>query len=369
MYINIQIFIYYTKKKKIAPSKNISTRIAPIIQYRYHSKFQLFKATMNFSAASSPPVDTDDIIFEVPGFIRRYRNGRVERLIPDELVPPSLDPATGVQSKDVTINPTTSLSVRLYLPPSATSIPKKLPVLVTIHGGGFYLLRSSSSSYHNYVNSLTAKAGVLAISIDYRLAPENPLPAAYEDCWEALEWVFATDDPWLSNLGDLENVYIAGESAGGNLVHSLGIRLGREGRKVEGLVMVHPLFWGKDRIGDEGVETRKGGILTLEHIDALWPFVCPETTGFDDPRINPVAEGAPSLATLGCRRVLVCVAELDLLRERGRLYYEKLKESDWEGDAEILESENEDHGFFFFNPGSLKAQELTKRIVNFFNKS
>ncbi|KAI0495858.1 hypothetical protein KFK09_022165 [Dendrobium nobile] len=324
---------------------------------------------MNFSVASSPPVDTDDIIFEVPGFIRRYRNGRVERLIPDELVPPSLDPATGVQSKDVTINPTTGLSVRLYLPPSATSIPKKLPVLVTIHGGGFYLLRSSSSSYHNYVNSLTAKAGVLAISIDYRLAPENPLPAAYEDCWEALEWVFATDDPWLSNLGDLENVYIAGESAGGNLVHSLGIRLGREGRKVEGLVMVHPLFWGKDRIGDEGVETRKGRILTLEHVDALWPFVCPETTGFDDPRINPVAEGAPSLATLGCRRVLVCVAELDLLRERGRLYYEKLKESDWEGDAEILESENEDHGFFFFNPGSLKAQELTKRIVNFFNKS
>ncbi|KAE9600047.1 putative carboxylesterase [Lupinus albus] len=47
----------------------------------------------------------------------------------------------------------------------------------------------------------------------------------------------------------------------------------------------------------------------------------------DDPRVNPVAEGAPSLAWLGCRRVLVCVAEKDVLRDRGWLYYNALGRS------------------------------------------
>ncbi|KAL0909607.1 hypothetical protein M5K25_020491 [Dendrobium thyrsiflorum] len=324
---------------------------------------------MNSSAASSPPVNSDHVVFELPGSIRLYRSGRVERTYRDELVPPSLDPTTGVQSKDVTINATTSLSARLYLPPSATSIPKKLPVFLTIHGGGFCLFRSSSSIYHNYLNSLTAKAGILSVSVDYRLAPENPLPAAYDDCWEALEWIFAAEDPWLSSFADLERVFIGGESAGGNIVHNLGIRLGGEGKKVEGLVMIHSFFWGKDRIGNEGVESGKQEILKAEDVDALWLTVCPETTGLDDPRINPVAAGAPSLATLGCRRVLVCVAELDMLRERGRVYYEKLKESGWEGEAEFLESEGEDHCFFFMKLGSLKAEEFMERMVSFFNKS
>ncbi|PKU87504.1 putative carboxylesterase 2 [Dendrobium catenatum] len=316
---------------------------------------------MNSTAASAPPVDSDDIIFELAGAICIYRSGRVERLRPDEFVPPSRDPTTGVQSKDITINPTNGLSVRLYLPPSATSIPKKLPVLLTIHGGGFCLIRSSSSIYHNYINSLTAKAGILSVSVDYRLAPENPLPAAYDDCWEALEWI-------LSKFGDLEKVFIAGESAGGNIAHNVGMRVGREGKKVEGLVMVHSFFWGKDRIGNEELESGKGKNQKVEDANALWLTVFPGATGLDDSRINPAAEGAPSLATLGCRRVLVCIAELDLLRERGRVYYEKLKESGWEGEAELLESKGEDHCFFIIEPGSLKAEEFMERMASFFNK-
>ncbi|XP_020591266.1 probable carboxylesterase 2 [Phalaenopsis equestris] len=132
---------------------------------------------------------------------------------------------------------------------------------------------------------------------------------------------------------------------------------------------MHPFFWGKDRIGNEGIESGKGEPLKAKDSDALWLIVCPETTGLDDPRINPAAEGAPSLATLGCRRVLVGVAELDLLRERGRLYYQKLKESGWEGEAEFLESEGEEHCFYFMKPETSKAEEIIERLVNFFNKS
>ncbi|XP_020591323.1 LOW QUALITY PROTEIN: probable carboxylesterase 2 [Phalaenopsis equestris] len=345
---------------------------------------------MNSSSPPSTPADVNEIIFEIPDAIRIYRSGRVERLTPpDELVPPSLDQPTGVQSKDVPINPATGLSARLYLPPSPPTTPKKLPVLLSIHGGGFFpttpkkppvllsihgggfcLIRASSSRYHAHLNSLTARAGILSVSVDYRLAPENPLPAAYDDCWEALEWVLAVSDPWLSEFGDLDNIFVAGDSAGANIVHNVGMRLGREGKEVEGLVMVHPFFWGKDRIGNEGMGERgKGESLKVKDADALWPVVCPETTGLDDPRINPVAVDAPSLAALGCRRVLVCVTELDLLRDRGRLYYRRLKESGWEGEAEFFESEGEDHCFYFKKPESSEAEEIMERLANFFNKS
>ncbi|KAK8951569.1 putative carboxylesterase 2 [Platanthera zijinensis] len=312
----------------------------------------------------------DEIIYELPDTIQIYRSGRVERLVPDDIVPPSLDPDTGVQSKDVVINPSTNLSARLYLPPSAADTSRKLPVLVYYHGGSFCILRAFSSLYHNFLNTLTAKADVLTVSVDYRLAPENPLPAAYDDSWEALNWVIshAGAEPWLSDFGNLGKIFLAGDSAGGNIVNYLGLKLGSEGLKVEGLVPVHSYIWGKDRIGSEGAEWKKSK-RSVKDAEGLWPIVCPGTVGLDDPWINPLADGAPNLAALGCRRVLVCVGELDLLRERGRAYYEKLKECGWEGEAEFMESGEEDHVFFLFKPQSSKTAEFIQRLANFFNKA
>lgn len=272
----------------------------------------------------------DEIIFELPTTIRLYRSGRVERLVNDEIVPPSIDPNTGVESKDVIINPSTGLSARLYLPRSSSTTAitdgKRIPVLLYYHGGAFCVMSAASAIYQNFLNSLTAKADILTVSIDYHLAPENPLPAAYDDSWEALRWVNACADPWLSKFGNLDKIFLAGDSAGGNIVHNLGLKLGSVGMKVEGLVLIHSYFCGNERIGTEGDEKRRSK-RTVKDADGLWPVLCPGTTGLDDPWINPLADGAPSLMTLGCRRVLVCVAEIDLLRDRGRLYHDKLKES------------------------------------------
>ncbi|KAG0480324.1 hypothetical protein HPP92_011182 [Vanilla planifolia] len=308
----------------------------------------------------------DEISFELPHIIRLHRSGRVERLFADTLVPPSLDHSTGVQSKDVVISLSTGLSVRLYLPPSASSADTnlKIPVLITCHGGAFCIVRSSSSIYHNYVNNITAKAGVLTVSVDYRLAPENPLPIAYEDAWEALQWVFSCSDPWLSKYGDMDRVFLGGESAGANIAHNLAMRLGSKGEKVEGLVLVHPFFWGQERIGNEIKEPNH----KVDHPSEIWMIVCPGTTGLDDPWINPVAEGAPSLATLGCYRALVCVAEFDLFKDRGKVYYETLKESGWEGEVAFFETDGEDHGFFF-KLECEKSEEMFQQLVNFFNKA
>ncbi|XP_020583303.1 probable carboxylesterase 2 [Phalaenopsis equestris] len=323
----------------------------------------------------APQPAADKINVEILPFIRTYQSGRIDRLYPTRPVPPSVDSRTGVSSRDITINPAARLSARLYLPPTAIlsrSPPKKRPVIVYYHGGGFCTFSAISSHYHSYLNSLVAEADIIAVSVDYRLAPEHPLPAAYEDSWEALLWVAEHAynnsfglDLRFAEQGDFSKIFLAGDSAGANIVHNMGIRLGENGMEVEGLALVHPYFWGK---GSVGTEKQGRSMLKAEDFDALWPFVCPGTVGLDDPRVNPMADGAPSLAALGSRRVMVCVSEKDLLRERGMAYYERLRASGWGREAVFFESKGKDHVFHIFQKPDFEAKKLMQRLVSFFKE-
>ncbi|URE05521.1 Carboxylesterase family [Musa troglodytarum] len=117
----------------------------------------------------------DEVVIDAPPFVRVYKSGRIERLVGTEVLPAGLDPATGVASKDVLVDPVSNLTARLYLPDLSGSPPdKKIPVLVYYHGGGFVIETAFSPTYHNYLNSLVAAAGVVAVSVDYRRAPEHP---------------------------------------------------------------------------------------------------------------------------------------------------------------------------------------------------
>ncbi|XP_058089062.1 probable carboxylesterase 12 [Magnolia sinica] len=313
---------------------------------------------------------TDEIALDIPNFMRVYKDGRIERLTGTDVVPPSLDPTTGVSSKDIDIIPELGVSVRLYLP-KLTATSTKLPVLVYYHGGGFVIESPFSPTYHNYLNSLVAEANVIAVSVHYRRAPEHFLPAAYDDSWAALQWTVSHADggpeAWLRDHGDFTRVFVAGDSAGGNIVHDMVMRAGScelgHGVKIYGAILIHPFFWGEEAIGNEMKNPAAKGI-----IDAIWKYVCPSTVGLDDPLINPISGMAPSLSRLGCGRVIVCVAEKDSLKDRGWVYYHTLASSGWEGTVEILETEGEDHVFHMFNPGSEKAVEMLKRLAAFLNR-
>lgn len=130
-----------------------------------------------------------------------------------------------------------------------------------------------------------------------------------------------------------------------------------------GVALVHPYFWGAKPIGSEAADPERKA-----SVDRLWAFICPSNSDNDDPRVNPLAEGAPSLAGLGCGRVLVCVAEKDPLKDRGWKYFEAVGRSGWPGVVEIMETEDEDHCFHLDDLESPKAKELIRRLAAFLNR-
>lgn len=127
----------------------------------------------------------------------------------------------------------------------------------------------------------------MVVSVEYRLAPEHPIPAAYDDAWTTLQWVASLADPWLADHADPSRTFLAGDSAGGNIVYHTAVRASRDRRcvgiEIEGVVMVHPFFWGSERLPSETVCDGLS-MFPAHRVDLLWPFVTAGQAGNDDPR-------------------------------------------------------------------------------------
>ncbi|KAK6130930.1 hypothetical protein DH2020_035327 [Rehmannia glutinosa] len=308
---------------------------------------------------------------DVPPFVKVY--GYVDRLQGTDTVPAAYDPETGVTSKDVVIQPETGLSVRIYRPTAACH-QKKLPLVIYFHGGAFLINSTAEPTYQKMFNIQVQDAKVLLVSVDYRLAPESPIPTLYNDSWAAIKWVASHmsgekngPEIWLREFVNFNKVFLAGDSAGANIAHHMTIRAGLINNslgnfKISGTLLVHPYFLGKYPIGSEADDP-----ATKAMIDKWWLFICPSDRGCDDPYINPFAIGAPNIARLACDKVLVCIAGLDFLRERGKLYYKNLGKSEWKGKAEFYETQGENHVFHILDPTTEDAKKLFSRIAKFFN--
>ncbi|KAK1606752.1 hypothetical protein QYE76_030425 [Lolium multiflorum] len=319
---------------------------------------------------SLPAADDEGVDFFFFPFLVLYKSGRVERFMGTDTVPASVDPATGVASKDVAIDAAAGLAVRLYLP---NSTAERLPLVVFYHGGAFVTESAFSPTYQRYLNALVSRAGVLAVSVDYHLSPERPLPVAYDDAWAVLQWALASArsgeadaEPWLSRRADLTRLFLVGDSAGGNIVHNVAMRAGREGldggATIQGVALLDPYFWGKRPVPSETRDPAE-----RRWLDRTWSFVCAGRYGVDDPVINPVAMASDEWRRLGCARVLVTVAGLDVLAARGRAYVAALGASGWGGDVRLYETPGESHVYFLLKPDGEKAAKEMDAVVAFIN--
>ncbi|CAF2001137.1 unnamed protein product [Brassica oleracea var. botrytis] len=304
---------------------------------------------------------------------RVYKSGRIERLSGETFKPPSLTPENGVVSKDTVYSPEHNLSVRIFLPEKASATGEKLPLLVYFHGGGFVIETAFSPTYHAFLTSTVAAADCLAISVDYRRAPEFPIPVPYGDSWDALKWVLphasgAGPEQWINKHADFGKLFLAGDSAGGNICHHLATRAKREGidSLISGVVLIHPYFWGKTPVDEFETrdETKRRGI------EARWRVASPNSEdGVDDPLFNVVGSETVDLSGLGCGRVLVVVAGDDTFARQGLGYAAKLEKSGWEGEVEVMEIKDEGHVHHLKSPDTDNARKVVNKVAEFIKKS
>ncbi|KAG8390278.1 hypothetical protein BUALT_Bualt01G0067000 [Buddleja alternifolia] len=217
-------------------------------------------------------------------------DGTVNRA-PEIRNPPNSDPnsTSPVLSKDVTLDPTKKTWIRLYIPNMAAPPPstQKLPLILYYHGGGFVFSNADTSLYDVFCQGLVEKIGAMVISLDYRLSPENRLPAAYDDAVDGFRWIKNTADEWVANYADLNNCFLSGTSAGGNLAYHAG---DLEPIKVRGLILHHPYFGATKRTGSEE-KLANDPLLPLYAIDQMFDLNLPEGVDHDHEYCNPLANG------------------------------------------------------------------------------
>ncbi|CAN6213174.1 unnamed protein product [Urochloa humidicola] len=308
----------------------------------------------------------------------------VLQLMSDGTVRRSADPAftveipagdLGVEWKDVTWDPDHNLNVRLYRPrphlaADAENDDARIPVVAYFHGGGFCIGSSRWPGTHACCLRVAAELPAVVLSFDYRLAPEHRIPAAQEDGVAVMSLLRATAaaDPWLAGVAaDFGRVFVAGDSAGGNIAHHIIAKFGNTGLgpaiRIRGAVLLVPAMAGEARTRAE-LECPPGAFLTTAACDKYFRLALPHGATRDHPVISPAGPEAPALEAVEMAPVLVVAAERDVLRDRNAEYARRMRE-EWGKEVEFVELTGVEHGFFSRDPWSERSDELVRLVRKF----
>tara|TARA_R110002094_G_scaffold111620_5_gene108384 strand:- start:123 stop:1070 length:948 start_codon:yes stop_codon:yes gene_type:complete len=222
--------------------------------------------------------------------------------------------------------------VRIY---RATDSPTA-PVIVFFHGGGHVL--ASLDSYETTARFLALSAHCTVVSVDYRMGPEYPFPAAVEDVFNATRWV--ADTAGALRI-DSTRLCICGDSAGGNLAAVTAL-LARDSGAVDiaAQVLIYPVI---DYLGGTPSYEKYGqGYGGLEAATAVWfrDRYLPDAEDHGDWRAAPWRAQSHSRLP----PALVVMAECDILADEGHDYARRLSAAGVE--TQTLEFKGMTHGFF-----------------------
>ncbi|XP_008794678.2 carboxylesterase 1 [Phoenix dactylifera] len=290
------------------------------------------------------------------------------------LAPPTVDhhpDSSSVLSKDIPLNPTHKTFIRIYRPnlPSA----QKLPIVIFSHGGGFVVFSTASVFYHEFCEQMATAVPALVISLDYRLAPEHRLPAAYEDAVEAVLWVQAqaqaqkpaAGEPWLTSHGDFSRCFLMGSSSGANMAYHAGLRavaLELQPVRLVGLILNQPYFGGAERTPSESA-SEEDPVVPLRANDMMWRLALPKGADRDHEFCNPVA--APPPRPIGLPSCMVKGCQGDPLIDRQRAFVKMLEE---EGVSVVAKlDEGGFHAIELFDP--VRRQALFAEVRDFISST
>ena len=218
-------------------------------------------------------------------------------------------PSVGATVDRTVPGPAGDRDARLYLPDA----DGPFPTVAFFHGGGFVL---GSIETHDWLcRHLTRESGCAVLSVDYRLAPEHPFPAAVEDAYAAVEWAAASTD----ELRGTGRVAVAGDSAGGNLAAVAALMAAeRDGPDIAYQALAYPAVGIRD---DQASVTENVGVV-LDEADMAFFGDCYYRN--DIHRRNPYADPTHAADLSGVAPATVVTAGFDPLRDGGRAYAERL---------------------------------------------
>ena len=212
--------------------------------------------------------------------------------------------------------PAGPIPLRVYTPVAAGGAA--LPAIIFFHGGGFVI--GDLDCYDGLCRSLANESGCRVVSVDYRLAPEAPFPAAVEDCFAAAKWVEAN----APEIGvDPNRLAVAGDSAGGNLAAVVSL-LAKENKDVPHIafqLLIYPVTGFLPGHAERPFGT--GYFLENRTIEWFRDHYLRDDADLTDPRLSPLAAADLS----GLPPAYIVTAGFDPLRDGAQAYAEKLKQA------------------------------------------
>jgi acetyl esterase len=201
-----------------------------------------------------------------------------------------------------------AVPVRVYRPGGAAGA---LPCILYMHGGGF--MKGDLDSSDPIAWGFAHDTGAVVVSIDYRLTPEHPYPAAFNDCWGVLCHVH---DHAREFRIDASKIALAGDSAGGHLAASLCLASrDRGGPPIAAQAIIYTVI-GTDMTSASYVENAEGYGLTTAACHNYMKLLMAGGAREDDPYARPAV--ARDFSRLP--QAFVHSAEFDPVRDDGRMY-------------------------------------------------
>jgi acetyl esterase len=228
-----------------------------------------------------------------------------------------------------------------------------LPALVYFHGGAF-VMEGAPAHFENAVR-YAAEADCVVVFVEYRLAPQHPFPAGFNDCHAALVWTIAN----AAQLGvDAARIAVGGDSAGGSLAAGIAQRLREERIEIRGQMLLYPAV---DLLCTRPSMASFKDVPPFKNLSASG--IARMYLGRDPSRPLPRYSSPIDISLEGLPPAYIETPQLDPLHDQGIEYAQKLKDQGVQ--VELHDIAGAIHGFDIVAPKSSVSHEAMKQRIRF----
>lgn len=264
---------------------------------------------------------------------------------------------TNIKARDTKLDE--RIPVRIYRP-QAVADDVVLSTVLFFHGGGWVV--GNLETHDALCRRLCDQSQCMLISVDYRLAPENPFPAALDDCYDATLYVAQHADALKARV---DRLIVAGDSAGGNLAAAVALKARNEkSPAIGGQILIYPVL-DEMRQSQSYTDFATGYGLTKLDMEWFWKqYTQGNSRGaYASPLQADSLEGLPP--------TFILTAQYDVLRDEGEAYAARLRSAGV--DVRLHRYGGMTHGFLHFATAFKQSQqasiEIAEQIRRFANSN